>query len=748
MPFKEPARLGGAALNRGAQRSPGDPGVCCAVLRRLSIALAAASTIGCGTSSPAPSAPAIEADNPTIPIGFDAYRQWDRWPYLRLATRTSMRSTYDRAGGNEDADASHFLRLSSARAVAFDVEGNGVLAFTRFNHDHGSPWHFVADGRDVTVTSAGVGSPGPFPEPLAWSYATTQGADVIGVPIPFQRSLEVDYENMVYGTGYFIDQQFPQGARNLSQPVTSWKPEPPPQDVLDLVARAGQDLSPPGAIERTGSVALAAGTEVPLFDAPGPAMIRALTLTIPASDAAALEGARIRVTWDGRAIPSVDAPVPLFFGAGTLYNRASAEYLVKAFPVNIRFAGGQVVLATYFPMPFSHAAHVTLAGGSTPISKVEWSVKTVPYADPAYWVGYFHATYVDHGAPSPGVDLTLLDTRGVEGSQAWCGQIVGTSFVFSDQGDLGTLEGDPRFFFDDSQTPQVQGTGTEEWGGGGDYWQNGQTTTLPFYGHPVGAPGGTTPSNADDAIESAYRYLLSDLMPFGRNARVQLEHGGVDDSTQRYRSVVSWYGAPGACLVPTDALHVSDPADETKHRYVSPTASSVDTVSSRYELGVDHVGDTVVYPETQDTGRHMTGASEFTLTIAPKNFGVLLRRTLDYSYPDQRAEVFVADDAAGTAGAAFADAGPWYLAGSNTCVYADPASLPPPAQPVLETSNRRWRDDEFLIPRALTDGRSAIRVRIVFSPKGAPLTPDAGAPASAWSEFRYAAYVWTLPGGG
>jgi len=67
----------------------------------------------------------------------------------------------------------------------------------------------------------------------------------------------------------------------------------------------------------------------------------------------------------------------------------------------------------------------------------------------------------------------------------WSGSLVGTSFVFTDRNVLTTLEGDPRFYFDDSRTPQVQGTGTEEWGGGGDYW-GGHTMTLPLAGHPVG----------------------------------------------------------------------------------------------------------------------------------------------------------------------------------------------------------------------------------------------------------------------
>jgi hypothetical protein len=64
----------------------------------------------------------------------------------------------------------------------------------------------------------------------------------------------------------------------------------------------------------------------------------------------------------------------------------------------------------------------------------------------------------------------LLDTREAEGSYDWSGQLVGTSWIFSHRAEFTTLEGDPRFFFDDSQTPQAQGTGTEEWGGGGDYW--------------------------------------------------------------------------------------------------------------------------------------------------------------------------------------------------------------------------------------------------------------------------------------
>jgi hypothetical protein len=179
---------------------------------------------------------------------------------------------------------------------------------------------------------------------------------------------------------------------------------------------------------------------------------------------------------------------------------------------------------------------------------------------------------------------------------------------------------------------------------------------------------------------------------------------------------------------------VSDTADEVAHDYVSPGAQSVDTLTTRYEWGVDSIpapggGTSVVYPATIDTGRHTTGTSELTLAIRPDNLGVMLRRKLDYGYPDQRAEVYVAD--AESNPPAFVHAGTWYLAGSNQCVFSDPPGELDPFQPVMETSNRRWRDDEFLVPRVLTQGRRALRVRLV--------------PSATWSEYRYTAYVWTLP---
>src|SRR5688500_4628261 len=94
----------------------------------------------------APRAGAAE-DLPIVPIGEDAYLMWDRLPYHRIGVRALMRSTYDRTGGNRDADASHFLYQEAEDFnVALDAAGPGILYFVRTNHHHGSPWHYEVDG--------------------------------------------------------------------------------------------------------------------------------------------------------------------------------------------------------------------------------------------------------------------------------------------------------------------------------------------------------------------------------------------------------------------------------------------------------------------------------------------------------------------------------------------------------------------------------------------------------------------------
>ena len=700
------------------------------------------------------------AQPPTIPIGADAYRQWERWPYQRIGVRAYMRSTYDRSGGNENADASHFLyQEADDFNVTLDVQSPGVLYFVRYNHWHGSPWHYEVDHRDHIVQETSTADPlhpvlgsvflpeQSFPKPLAWTWDETKGADLSWVPIGFLQSFRMAYSRTFYGTGYYIYHQFVEGAK-LSRPLTSWDGAPPDADVLDLVSRAGSDLAPPGTAgirEQSGRIQVAANRTTSVWtDAHDPSMIRGLEFSVPRGGALAFSQARLRITWDGRSTASIDAPIGLFYGAGVLYNRDNREYLVRSFPMVVRYGPDRVYLSCYFPMPFFRSARVELTSADAAIADVDWKVRFAPYRDPPNQVGYFHVTYRDHPTPALGKDLVLLDTTRTEGGGDWSGQFVGSSFIFSRKAVLNTLEGDPRFFFDDSRTPQAQGTGTEEWGGGGDYW-GGENMTLPFAGHPTGAKSAQAAVSDEDKIESAYRFLLADLMPFGKNVRIQLEHGGTNQSTEHYETVTYWYGLPAPTLVQTDELIVGDAASEQQHRYTSPDASAPYEIASRYEWGPDTLQGREIYPAETDRGRTTKTTSDFTLRVNPRNFGVMLRRKLDFSFPNQRAEVFVAD--ARSSQPDWKPAGIWYLAGSNTCVFSSPGGRQElgATQHVVQTSNRRFRDDEFLIPLALTRGRKAIRVRVKFTPVSRPLFPGYPLPDLAWSEMRYTAYSFVMP---
>jgi hypothetical protein len=78
-------------------------------------------------------------------------------------------------------------------------------------------------------------------------------------------------------------------------------------------------------------------------------------------------------------------------------------------------------------------------------------------------------------------------------------------------------------------------------------------------------------------------------------------------------------------------------------------------------------------------------------------------------------------------------------------VYSNPKDELGATQHNIQTSNRRFRDDEFLIPRGLTKGKKDIWVRVKFTPVNRPLFPGNPVGDRAWSEIRYVAYCYVLP---
>src|SRR5262249_22298509 len=119
-----------------------------------------------------------------------------------------------------------------------------------------SPWRYEVDGTEHILSESSTADPlhpvenstflpaGLLPEPLAFTWSATRGADLLWVPMGFEQSFRMGYSRTFYGTGYYIFHQFVEGTR-LSRPIEAWDAKtPPPKDVLDLVSRAGTDIAP------------------------------------------------------------------------------------------------------------------------------------------------------------------------------------------------------------------------------------------------------------------------------------------------------------------------------------------------------------------------------------------------------------------------------------------------------------------------------------------------------------------------
>jgi hypothetical protein len=293
-------------------------------------------------------------------------------------------------------------------------------------------------------------------------------------------------------------------------------------------------------------------------------------------------------------------------------------------------------------------------------------------------VGYFKTKFHSETPTTIGKDIVILDTTG-------SGHLVGV--VESMQGDKnrGYLEGDERIYVDDSGSPSIHGTGTEDFYNGAWYFAYGLYTLQ--------MSGNTAHVVASVDKTAAYRLFLQDAVPFRKHIRISIEHGGTNDINENVWTLAYYYLKPNTRSVLTDTLNVGNASSELSHAYTitMPTWSGSRTYT--YEGEFDNVSIT-------DDGRAHKGYSQFTMAIQPTNQGMVLRRRLDQSIVNQQANVYVDG----------AFVGPWYRAGGN--------------------ASHQWRDDDFMIPASFTSGKSTVQIRVQFVSS----TND-------WNEFTYWAYT-------
>jgi hypothetical protein len=337
----------------------------------------------------------------------------------------------------------------------------------------------------------------------------------------------------------------------------------------------------------------------------------------------------------------------------------------------------------YYPMPFATNAKVQIVNNrAVATNNISYEIKHKPFSGSFADVGYFKTSFNAVTPTTAGTDATIL-------SQTGSGHLVG--MVQSMRGALsrGYLEGDERVHIDDSKSPVIQGTGTEDFFDAGWYFGRG-IFTNPVSGNPKHF------ADATYDYTSAYRLFL-EAIPFRKQINASIEHGPTNNEVANYWILAYYYVKPNLRAVLTDTLNISNTASESSHAYSINSQTFTGSRTYSYEGDLDNVNIT-------DDGRAFagTGYSQFNMAIQPTNQGVLLRRRFDQSIGNQQAQVYVDGALAGT----------WYRAGDNTF--------------------HQWRDDDFMIPASFTSGKTTIQIKLQFVSS-----------AFDWNEFTYWAYTLT-----
>lgn len=240
--------------------------------------------------------------------------------------------------------------------------------------------------------------------------------------------------------------------------------------------------------------------DIPLLVGPG--YINHMWFTSHAGGMGELNALSIRIYWDGREEPGVEAPLGDFFACG------QRPEVVESIPVQVSPSGS---LTCYWRMPFAKSARIVITNDNPNRGYgLYWQVDWVQVPDLPQDIGYFHARYRQEYPAVMGQDYVIAEIEGT-------GQYIGTVMSVTNAQDGWFGEGDDFFYIDGEEIPSLQGTGSEDYFN--DAWGM-RTRTSNWFGQPhwqgwSEGDGGTL-----------YRWHIPDPVRFSRSLVVTMEHKG------------------------------------------------------------------------------------------------------------------------------------------------------------------------------------------------------------------------------
>lgn len=605
-----------------------------------------------------------------IPVGIEALERIDGLPYLAPGVRSYMFSSHDRTGGNDDGFNGTYSSLykDGTGYVLFDAYGPGCL-YRIWSANPGGDLKFYFDEEespriDISQKDLFSGRVSPFIFPLAGDWMRSSGGYYSYLPLPFERRLKISSSSSWYFY-QFSYALFPQGTG-----VKTFTGQEDISRVLRQWTNPGKDpKKSQGEIASRGNISVDPGDVKVLFKQASSGSISSIRLKLSKDDRETLRKVFLRIYWDGESSASVSAPLWDFFGAG-------AKSLLLGQDENGWFY-------CFFPMPFSSSVRMEVENDNPSSLSVDYEIRSGgAYGADA---GQFHALWSEKNPTEFGKDFIDMEAQGRGKFLGISASMQGVDPDIRTQCDspyICFLEGDERVYVDGSLSPDIHGTGTEDYFNGGWYFIMG-TFSLPLHGNP-------SRPLIDGLMQiNAYRIHLGDSVPFESSLKFGREVGAANNITARYTSVAYSYLKGDGGLVQTDELDVGDEASQGQHSY-SAEGSVVTGITSSYE-GAEGLLIT-------DSGRRIQKQSSFILHINAENNGARLRVRKDMGEGIQRAKVFVNGNFIGT----------WYL---------------PELNPF-----KRWRDADIEIPGSFVRGRDSITISVE------------NYDTAGWNEYHYWIY--------
>ncbi len=370
---------------------------------------------------------------------------------------------------------------------------------------------------------------GAFRAPLD---SVCSGAQVCDLQIPYKRNFRVTYYAdwnvccLLWAVEYRRIQD--------SNRVESFR-NPPSTTYMQQLQSAEARLHQTGTIwDNTNtktiniSETLPANDTLVLANIDGSGIIKMLNILPSIIDSAILRKITLAMYWDGSPYPSVEVPLPDFFGAGAGLRNINSfyQYVTK---------GGE--FTSYFPMPFAFKGKIVLINHSvfTPsiLAEVTYSEEQVDRGK----VGYFKTLY-NESTP------TKFGVLHPGGALLGRGKYIGIHMAFPEYNGAYFLKGDPMFTIDSNLDNYIRYTGMEEYFNGGNFFEDGGFS-LPFTGCP-------------DRWYSMYRFHVLAPYDFHKSFDLKLEHGYRNDFQVNFRTVGFFYKQWTPFWVSRDSVRVGE----------------------------------------------------------------------------------------------------------------------------------------------------------------------------------------------